>query len=74
MRANFGDYLLATMRVLAELFEQAKFAAQSGVAGAASQLGTLREAARALVAFSGTIDFDLPGDLHAKIVRLEASF
>jgi nuclear pore complex protein Nup93 len=74
VRANFGDYLLASMRVLAELFEQAKFATQSGVAGAASQLGTLREAARALVAFSGTIDFDMPGETHARLVRMEASF
>jgi nuclear pore complex protein Nup93 len=74
VRANFGDYLLASMRVLAELYEQAKFATQSGVAGAASQLGTLREAARALVAFSGTIDFDMPGETHARLVRMEASF
>ena len=77
VRVNFGDYLLATMRTLAELSEEAHAAVQNGALNsgvAAEQIGRLREAARALVTFAGMIDFNLPGDIHARLVRYETAF
>jgi len=70
IRRNFAEILLATMTCLFKIYTSIK--AEAAVDPSRVQfLERLKNEARALIMFSGMIQFRMPGDTHSKLLRME---
>eukprot|EP00029_Vermamoeba_vermiformis_P006383 TRINITY_DN2483_c0_g1_i2.p1 TRINITY_DN2483_c0_g1~~TRINITY_DN2483_c0_g1_i2.p1 ORF type:complete len:833 (-),score=260.37 TRINITY_DN2483_c0_g1_i2:26-2524(-) len=70
IRRNFAEILLATMTSLFKIYTNVK--AEAAVDPSRVQfLERLKTEARALIMFSGMIQFRMPGDTHSKLLRME---
>eukprot|EP01137_Pigoraptor_chileana_P033875 Opistho-2@25511 len=74
IRRNFAEILVAEMTILYRSYAAAKSggsASFQGQQGRDEYLEVLRRRARILITFSGMIQFRLPGDTNARLVRME---
>ncbi|KAG8231135.1 hypothetical protein J437_LFUL009840 [Ladona fulva] len=72
---NMPDILLATMNILHEQYNKARgsdpLSARFDEGGRDKQLVQLREKARAITNFAGSLPYRLPGDTNSRLVQIE---
>eukprot|EP00163_Fabomonas_tropica_P010049 TRINITY_DN2002_c0_g1_i1.p2 TRINITY_DN2002_c0_g1~~TRINITY_DN2002_c0_g1_i1.p2 ORF type:complete len:140 (-),score=48.90 TRINITY_DN2002_c0_g1_i1:229-648(-) len=70
IRRNFADILLTTMTLLYKIYTALK--ARPGSDTASHQyISSLRAKSRALITFVGMIQYHMPGDTNARLIRMD---
>lgn len=67
---TLADVLLATMTILYRQYQKLRLA-EPGDEMAREQLHDLREQARALTSFAGTLPYRMPNETNSKLVQME---
>ena len=75
LRRNIPDILLAAMNILFTKYKQSKSATPGrGMGhdgGRQRHLEQLRDQAKAIITFAGTVPYRMPGDTNARLVQME---
>ncbi|XP_012265471.2 nuclear pore complex protein Nup93-like [Athalia rosae] len=66
-----ADVLLATMTILYQLYQKLRSAEPGDEMAREQQLSDLREQARALTSFAGTIPYRMPNETNSRLVQME---
>lgn len=69
--STFADVLLATMTILYRQYQKLRAAEPGDEIAREQQLHDLREQARALTNFAGTLPYRMPNETNGKLVQME---